>query len=150
MRHLGTASVLLLGACAPPPSDVVAALPVALETAQEAAARAETPRALRDALALAYTDDALTAQLRDRWRGREARGGTLLQLTEFVVEDLRVLEGSTQDARLEASWRMAGTVVHSGHAHPRHLRAWVRWEARQTPGGWRISREQPLEVLALP
>jgi hypothetical protein len=150
MTRLGLASLLLHAACQPPPDDVVAHLPLALAAAHEAASHAEDPAALRAALALAYTDGALTRQLRDRWRGRLARGGSVYTLTEFEVEEVEVLAGSAQSADLDAAWRMAGTVLHEGHVHRRHLRARVRWEAVWTPDGWRIALEQPLEVLSLP
>lgn len=141
---------VLSGCASASAGDVVTVLPAAQIVAVRSAARAASPAERRAALAQAYTASALTQQLRDREASRRRRDGGGVVVDELEMEDVVVLRGGARAATLEVSWRMAGTVSHSGHAHRRHLRARSRWEAVVTPDGWRIAEEQPIEVLPLP
>jgi hypothetical protein len=141
-------------ACAPasPPIDPAADVAARHARALTAAAEATSPGALHDALALAYTGDALTGHVRARsalLRGRRATGATL-RLDRVEHERARWVGGDAGRAQVELHWRLAGSVTHAGHTHPRHLRAAATVAAIRTPDGWRITDERPFDVVALP
>ena len=145
---------LWCAACTPTPPPIDPADDVAERLAQAllTSAGATTVDGLRDGLAGAYIGDALTRQVRARaalLRGRQATGAAL-RLDSVEVERARWLGGAPPEAEMELHWRMAGAVTHAGHTHPRHLRAAARITAVQTPEGWRITHEQPIDVVALP
>jgi hypothetical protein len=92
----------------------------------------------------AFAGDALTeAYVSHRQaRHRMALAGVRMEVQQVEHEPLRL----DRDGTGLAAWRVAGTVHHATHRHPRRHRFTARVRLDQTDVGWRIVALEPGRV----
>ena len=103
-------------------------------------------------LSQAYVGEALTERFRRAESATRRREDThtRLILDEVTNERTEIVGASSRGIELEAHWRTRGSVEHSGHVHPRHLRATARFWIIPADPGWRIAALSPIDWVALP
>ncbi len=104
------------------------------------------------ALAQAFVGEALTERFRraeSAARDRQDAHAKLI-LDEVTHERTEIVGSSSRGVELEAHWRTRGSLEHSGHIHPRHLRATARFWVIPADTGWRIAGLSPVDWVALP
>ena len=158
-RHLPSLCLLLGLACGAQPSgtaDGGAALIADFEArharAQRELAVAPDEEARYDALAQAFVGRALTQRFRraQAVARRLEKDHATLVLDEVTHDRVEILGADAQGVQVEATWRMRGSLLHSGHIHPRHLRAIARFRLEPGEDGWRIAAVIPVDWQELP